>query len=640
MDSNQVITLESEAGFKALFQYATIGILIIGKEGNIELINPCAESLFGYSNAELIGQPVEVLIPDTLKYKHEHHREAYFNKPKARPMGRGLNLLARKKDGSEFPVEISLGHYRLDDENLAVAFITDITERKQAEQKLRENEERYRLIFEGIQESFTLQEVITDKTGEDVEDLLYLEINPATEKILGKTANEVVGRLRSEIVAPLDEKMKQVVKIVGLLNRSLRFEHFLPQLDRWYEIYCYSPKDKQIATFNIDITDRKNAEIALKKLNEELGDKVEERTKEISAVKNLLSDIVDNYPDGSVSVIDKEFKYIYYGGESLKLLNINPVEMLGKRAFPKLTEETWEEIKPVLLSVFKGTKVSDVEIPNTYNNQHFTFDAFPLREKDGSIEKIVIMTRNVTALKKVENELRHALQKEKDLSELKSRFVSIASHEFRTPLSAILSSVSLIDSYRKEEHIEKREKHINRIKSSVKKLLETLNDFLSIDKLEQNKVELFKEQFDFYTFSHEMIDEVQGMLKARQQIVFTYNGGNNIVQDRKILKHILLNLLSNAIKYSDVETKVYFSINVADNSVSIEIKDEGIGIPEEEQQNIFGNFFRAKNVTNIQGTGLGLSIVKNYVELMNGNIGFVSKTDIGTTFTVEFPVES
>ena len=127
MSEHTTLALESESGFKALFQYATIGILVINANGNIELANPCVEKLFDYASGELIGQPVEILIPDAFKKRHVNHRERYFHQPTARPMGYGLNLYAQKKDGFEFPVEISLGHYQLDTETLAVAFITDIT---------------------------------------------------------------------------------------------------------------------------------------------------------------------------------------------------------------------------------------------------------------------------------------------------------------------------------------------------------------------------------------------------------------------------------------------------------------------------------------------------------------------------------
>ena len=381
------ISLESEAGFKALFDYATIAILVISRDGRIELINPAAEKLFGYNNAELIGQSLEMLIPGDLRHQHVQHRTKYFEKPKARPMGRGIDLFAQKKEGPIFPVEISLGYYQLDGEMLAVAFVTDITERKLMEQQLKE-------------------------------------------------------------------------------------------------------------------------------ANESLEKKVIERTFE-------------------------------------------------------LTE---------------------------------------------------------------------ALEREKELNEMKSRFVSMASHEFRTPLSAVLSSISLVETYKDPEHEEKRKKHIERIKGSVRNLTDILNNFLSLDKLEQGKIEAETSQFDISEFMEDIIEEMESMLKKKnQKIIYSHTGQKEIVLDRKILRNIMFNLLSNAIKYSPENKEIFVSIKVEKKNVVIAVKDNGMGIPEHEQKNLFKNFFRANNTVNIQGTGLGLSIVKKYVELLHGSINFESNPGSGTVFTVQFP---
>ena len=379
MNEQEISALRSEAGFKALFEFATIGILVVSSKGTIELANPCIEKLFDYNPDELIGKPVEVLIPDAFRKAHVQHRDGYFNKPKARSMGYGLNLFARKKDGYEFPVEISLGHYQLGNEKLAVAFITDITEKKRS--------------------------------------------------------------------------------------------------------------------------------------HEELEAKVRERTLELT----------------------------------------------------------------------------------------------------------------------------DSLEREKEHNEMKSRFVSMASHEFRTPLSAILSSVSLIDSYKSAEDSEKRKKHVERIKSSVKNLTGILDNFLSLDKLEQGKIEMTDEQFDIVEFSGDIIEEVASMRKTGQQIRFEHSGEREINRDKRVLRNVLLNVLSNAIKYSYENQDIHFLIDVKNKTVTIQIRDEGVGIPEAEQKNLFDKFFRAKNVTNIQGTGLGLNIVKKYVELLDGSIRFSSKSNEGTTFIIEFP---
>jgi signal transduction histidine kinase len=221
---------------------------------------------------------------------------------------------------------------------------------------------------------------------------------------------------------------------------------------------------------------------------------------------------------------------------------------------------------------------------------------------------------------------------------MKSRFVSIASHEFRTPLSAILSSTSLIDHYVTPDQEEKRRKHIDRIKSSVKNLTSILDDFLSLEKLEQGKVEAHNLEFNLKDFIQDAIDEIDGMLKRKNQHVeFIYQGEEEVYQDKKILRNVLLNLLSNAVKYSQDGKTIYVATALKSGKAHIAVKDEGIGIPAEAQKKLFDKFFRAKNATNIQGTGLGLNIVKRYVELLDGDIAFVSKENEGTTFTVEFP---
>lgn len=235
-------------------------------------------------------------------------------------------------------------------------------------------------------------------------------------------------------------------------------------------------------------------------------------------------------------------------------------------------------------------------------------------------------------------ELTHALEKEKELNEMKSRFVSIASHEFRTPLSAILSSTSLVEHYTTAEQEEKRKKHVDRIKSSVRNLTSILDDFLSLEKLEQGKVEAHSSEFNLKEFVADAIDEMDGMVKRKHQKVnFNYTGDEEVYQDKKILRNVLLNLLSNAVKYSPEGKEIHVTTEVKNGKAILAVRDEGIGIPDEAQKNLFDKFFRAKNATNIQGTGLGLNIVQRYVELLDGLIGFVSKENIGTTFTVEFP---
>ncbi|QCR21487.1 hybrid sensor histidine kinase/response regulator [Pontibacter sp. SGAir0037] len=243
------------------------------------------------------------------------------------------------------------------------------------------------------------------------------------------------------------------------------------------------------------------------------------------------------------------------------------------------------------------------------------------------------------SLYEAEQEVRKALQKEKELHELKSRFVTIASHEFRTPLSTVLSSASLISKYKTAEDDEKRNKHVNRIKSAVSNLTSILNDFLSISRIEEGKIYNVPSSFDLEVFSQEVTEDMQGLLKQGQQIKYKHQGKEKSVYlDKQLLKNIMFNLLSNASKYSGEGKAIRFTTQMAGGTISIEVEDQGIGIPDADKTHLFTPFFRAQNVTNIQGTGLGLNIVKRYVDIMGGTMSYKSILDKGTTFTVTFPL--
>jgi signal transduction histidine kinase len=241
-------------------------------------------------------------------------------------------------------------------------------------------------------------------------------------------------------------------------------------------------------------------------------------------------------------------------------------------------------------------------------------------------------------LKKAQQEIYKALQKEKELHELKSRFVTIASHEFRTPLSTVLSSASLITKYKTAEDDDKRLKHVGRIKSAVHNLTNILNDFLSISRMEEGKIYNVPSTFDLHTLSAEIVDEMQGFLKEGQRISYQHEGEQSMVYlDKQLVRNVIINLLSNGSKYSGEHKTIWFTTAIQNKTVSMTVRDEGIGIPDEDKMHLFTPFFRAQNVTNIQGTGLGLNIVKKYVEIMGGELRYESELGSGTTFTITLP---
>lgn len=247
------------------------------------------------------------------------------------------------------------------------------------------------------------------------------------------------------------------------------------------------------------------------------------------------------------------------------------------------------------------------------------------------------LIKTINELETAKEHMSELFEKERDLNQLKTRFVSMASHEFRTPLSSIQLSASLINKYVVKQDTESVEKHTSKIKNAINNLTTILNDFLSLEKLEAGKVEVNPQIFDIFTFAEEIAEEMQLMTKQKQIIVYEHKGSTrNVFLDQNLLRNCIINLISNAIKYSGEDTMIQFNSILSEAELIIDIKDNGIGIPATEINNLFEPFFRAHNTGDIPGTGLGLNIVKRYVALMNGTCTCNSEQNIGTTFRLHF----
>jgi signal transduction histidine kinase len=246
------------------------------------------------------------------------------------------------------------------------------------------------------------------------------------------------------------------------------------------------------------------------------------------------------------------------------------------------------------------------------------------------------MTRRVAAEKKT----KVALQKERELTELKTKFLSLVSHEFKTPLSGILTSATLVGKYSKEDQQDKRDKHLRTIIGEVRRLNNILTDFLSIERLEEGK-ELYKfSDFSLSKVVNEVIYNSNMLLKSGQHINYPPNVEDIVIrQDEKIVTLVLTNLLYNAVKYSSEDTVIDLQVELSANKIIFKVIDQGIGIPIKDQKHIFERYFRAENALLNSGTGIGLHIIKGHLENLNGNISFKSKENKGSAFTVTLPIE-
>ena len=397
--------------------------------------------------------------------------------------------------------------------------------------------------------------ITIDETG------IIESVNPAAAKIFGYKVKELIGKnIRTLMPSPYRENHDQyirnyqetgVAKIIGIGREVTGLRKNKTTIPIRLAISEVKLDNRTLFTGIIhDMSDIKQAEESLIRLNEALESKVEQRTQQLEEAIN-------------------------------QLLNINN----------QLSEEIQERKK---------------------------------------IE---------TALMDREEELQHALASEKELSELKSRFVSMASHEFRTPLSTILSSAALLNRYRLTSQQSSRDKHIRRIRSAVSNLSGILNDFLSLGKLEEGIIDIVPEKTTFSELGGEVVDEIEGLLKEGQVIyLIDETARRTFITDKRIMKNVLFNLLSNASKYSKPKAPIHCIGTLEGPELMIKIKDKGMGIPEEEQKHLFTRFFRASNATNIEGTGLGLTIVKEYMHLLGGSVRFQSEEFGGSEFVLKLPI--
>lgn len=298
-----------------------------------------------------------------------------------------------------------------------------------------------------------------------------------------------------------------------------------------------------------------------------------------------------------------------------------------------------------------GKRKDDSVLPVEISLNHFTVDG--TRYVMGLVTDITLRRKAEDALHRTNQELeerveqrtaelraaevsvREALEKERELHSLKSRFVAMASHEFRTPLSTIMSSVDLIARYTIGN--EKAEKHVVRIRAKVREMTAMLNEFLSLERIEQGDVKVVIEELDIVHLSIELIEELRALTKPGQTIDYDHVGSErNVRTDRQMLSNVIVNLVTNALKYSAAGAKVRFRSSIAGGRLQITVQDDGIGIPLEDQQHLFERFFRGGNAVTIQGTGLGLNLVKRYLDILGGGITFRSAPG-ETIFIVDLP---
>ncbi|MGB3207366.1 MAG: ATP-binding protein [Crinalium sp.] len=400
-----------------------------------------------------------------------------------------------------------------------------------------------------------------------------------------------------------------------------------------------------------DITEQKIAETALQKSHDLLETRVQERTTELSYTneqlrhsKERFRNLVETSSDW-IWEIDANQIYTYVCPKVYDILGYEPQEVLGK-TFCELIN--WAEASDVhhSLSFLAETQQPFIciEYTATHKDGHLVFlesSGVPFFDfdADGQLLGYRGMNRDITKRRQAELEVRKALEREKQLNELKARFVAIASHEYRTPLSTILLSSDMLKHYNDKLNQNEKFKYLDKIQLAVANMTELLDDILLIQRSSDGRTEFNPVEFNLEKFCRDFLEEFSLSHGAHHTLKISVPEVDTlVVMDQKLLRQILNNLLSNAIKYSSKGSTVQFELFYDNQQAVFHIKDSGIGIPEADQQHLFDIFHRASNVGNVAGTGLGLAIVKNSVDLHGGKISVQSEVGIGTKFTVWIPL--
>ena len=645
------------------------GIIVVDQQGNIVLVNAIGAQLFGYEESELVGKKVEVLLPNTAMARHQRLRELYLDKPHPRPLNKESTLTGKKKDGSIFPAEISLNPVKVKTGEYVVAQVVDISYRKQAEIAIHK-------------ERTNLQQYI------DAANIIIVVIQPDQRiklinrcgcELLGYSENELVGKNWFDIAVPPEQSAKDKKVFDQFIKENPQaFEQFENTiLSRKGEEYTIDWRNTLMYDEQGQVSSVLSAGVDITAYNRVLSALLESEAKLKNIIRTAIDGIVTIDKNGLVQsfnpAAEKLFGYTASEilGESVNLLMPEPHQSKHDGYIESYLSSGIKKIIGIGREVYglrkDGTtfpcwlSVSESNLPEKTIFIGLVHDLTKQKEAEKELKKyseeleqrVQARTEALAhAIKGLENEIKErkqaeqalresgarikrALERERELNELKSRFVSVASHEFRTPLATILSSVNLIDKYHDPAFKGKRIKHIERIKSNVKDLTDILNDFLSLSKLEEGKVEARPMELHLAALISEVVEELQYQTKKEQKIIYEHKSDEHkAFLDPKLIKQILVNLVSNAIKYSDESTTIYVSTQIEIPNIYISVADQGLGISQEDQQQLFERFFRAHNVTHIQGTGLGLSIVKRYVELMEGDIQVSSEIGKGTTFLI------
>ena len=600
-----------------IFQTLIDGLITIDTHGIIVNINYAAEVLFGYSKVELIGRPVNMLMPLYYASRHDQYLKNYLTTGERKIIGIGREVVGRKKDGTEFPLELHIGEVKVKGTILFTGLVRDITNKKKVEAELIYLNDRFSKIFYTSPIGILISSIETEE---------ILEVNQEFCKICKYERDEVLNKTSSSLGFWTDEKFRLTMKKI-LLSEQPFYN---------YET-CLVAKDGTIKSLlvSIDVIDFLGKKCLIKIINDITKITKTQELLRISEERYRL--LASSLPDTDVYLLDGSGNFMVACGSEMKKRGYSSLDFEGCYITDLKNFDFYQPIATQFNNIFLGRHELE-EIEN--KGEWFSIQAFPLFDTSKIVYSCIIVLQNISKQKKIHIELQHSIEEQKKLVEIKSRFVTTVSHEFRTPLTGILTSVQILKKLGHKLDEEKKNIKLQEIEKAVRLLVNMLETSTMITKIDSNLYQKNRDSIDIIDYSKKIWLEVKNSSSRSVELEMNITVDDRVIFiDEFVYRTILINLLSNAIKYSDQSNTIFLEIHKARKNLYLKVKDNGIGIPQEDQKYLFQPFFRAGNVSKISGTGLGLSIVKRLVELYEGTIEVQSFENKGTLFIVSLKLE-